>query len=212
MFDLIPLIKAAGYFGLFGIVFAETGLLFGFIFPGDSLLFTAGILASQGFLHITPLIIVLFFGVLLGDNTGYFLGKKLGPKIFKKEESFFFRKSHLEKSQKFFATHGPKTLILARFVPIVRTFAPTLAGVGRMPYGSFLFYSLIGSVLWSIGLTLMGYYMGKYVPNVDAYILPGIVIIILASISPYLWQFYKNKELRKSIYDEIKKRIFKRNG
>lgn len=212
MFDLIPLIKAAGYLGLFGIVYAETGLLFGFIFPGDSLLFTAGILASQGFLDIVPLIAVLFFGVLLGDNTGYYLGKKLGPKIFRKEESFFFRKSHLERSQKFFAAHGPKTLILARFVPIVRTFAPTLAGVGNMPYPAFLFYSLIGSVLWTVGLTLMGYYMGKYIPNVDAYILPGIAIIILASISPYLYSFYKNKELRQSIYAEVKKRLSRKSN
>lgn len=204
MFDLPELIKAAGYIGLFGIVFAETGLLFGFIFPGDSLMFTAGILASQGYLHITPLIIVLFFGVLLGDNAGYWIGRKLGPRVFKKEESIFFHKSHLERSQKFFKKHGAKTLILARFIPIVRTFAPTLAGVGHMQYSLFLLYSIVGASAWAIGLTLVGFFLGKVIPNIEIYIIPGVALIILASISPFLYKFATSKELRTEIIAGVK--------
>lgn len=209
MFNIITLIKAAGYLGIFGMIYAETGLLFGFIFPGDSLLFTAGILASQGFLNIWTLIIVLFLGVLLGDNTGYYLGKTLGPKIFTKEESLFFRKSHLQRSQQFFEKHGAQTLILARFVPVVRTFAPTLAGVGKMRYRTFFIFSVIGAALWTIGLTLLGYYLGKVIPNVELYIIPGIAIIILLSISPYLYKFATHPQLRLQVYAEIRKLIRK---
>jgi membrane-associated protein len=209
MFDLVTLIKAAGYLGLFGIVFAETGLLFGFIFPGDSLLFTAGILASQGYLDIVPLTAILFLAVLAGDNTGYYLGRKFGPRIFKKDESLFFHKSYLERSQNFFQKHGPKTLILARFIPIVRTFAPTLAGVGQMSYFTFLLFSVIGASLWAIGLTLLGYFLGQKIPNIELYIIPGIIIIVFASISPYLYKFFTDKDLRLQIYQEIGKLIRK---
>lgn len=205
MFDLPELIKAVGYLGLMGIVFAETGLLFGFVLPGDSLLFTAGILASQGFINIWITIIALMLGVFLGDNTGYWLGRRLGPKIFTKEESLFFRKTHLEKSQAFFEKYGSKALVLARFVPIVRTFAPTLAGVGKMHYPKFLFFSFVGSVLWSVGLTLLGYYLGKSVPNAEHYIIPGVIIIVLASISPFIYKFFKSPEMRASVVFEIKK-------
>lgn len=205
MFDLPSLIKTAGYLGLFGIVFAETGLLFGFIFPGDSLLFTAGILASQGYLQIWPLVTVLFFAVLAGDNTGYYLGRKFGPRIFKKEESLFFHKSHLERSERFFKNHGAKTLVLARFIPIIRTFAPTLAGVGKMHYPIFLFYSIIGALLWAVGLTLLGYYLGQVIPNIELYIIPGIVVIVLLSISPFLYKFFTKRELREEVYLEIRK-------
>lgn len=211
MFDLPELIKAAGYLGLFGIVFAETGLLFGFILPGDSLMFTAGIIASQGYLHITPLLLVLFFGVLLGDNMGYWIGRKLGPKVFKKEESIFFHKSHLDRSQRFFKKHGAKTLILARFIPIVRTFAPTLAGVGNMQYSLFLFFSIVGAALWAVGLTLMGFYLGKVIPNIEIYIIPGIILIVLASISPFLYKLAKSKELRAEVFAGIKS-VFKKRG
>ncbi len=209
MFDLVTLLKTVGYLGLFGIVFAETGLLFGFFLPGDSLLFTAGILASQGVLNIWVIIIGLFIVVFAGDNTGYYIGKKLGPKIFKKEESFFFHKSHLEKANAFFKLHGPKTIILARFVPIVRTFTPTLAGVGNMKYSTFLTYSIVGSLLWSTGLTVLGYYLGRVIPNVDMYILPGVALIILLSISPYLYKFATSPELRAVIFSEIRK-LFKK--
>lgn len=209
MFDLVNIIKGAGYLGIFGMVFAETGLLFGFIFPGDSLLFTAGILASQNYLGLGTLIIVLFFAVLCGDNAGYWLGRRFGPQIFNKEESLFFRKSYLERSQTFFDKHGAGALILARFVPVVRTFAPTLAGVGKMRYSKFLGISIIGAILWAVGITLLGYYLGQTVPNIEVYLIPGIVIIIFLSISPYLYKISRSRELRRQIKTELKK-IFQR--
>jgi membrane-associated protein len=202
--DLISIVKAAGYLGLFAILFAETGLLIGFFLPGDSLLFTAGILASQHYLNIEVLIPLIIIAVFCGDNLGYWIGRKIGPKIFKKEDSFWFRKSHLEKTQEFFQRHGSKTLVIARFVPIVRTFASTMAGVGAMSYKKFLFFAGIGAVLWGTTLTLLGYYLGVSVPHIDKYIIPGIVLIILVSISPYLYKFATNKELRQRIYTGLR--------
>src|SRR3989338_1235389 len=127
-FDLVSLIKTAGYLGVFGIVFLESGLLIGFFFPGDSLLFTAGFLASQGFFDITTLIVGCFIAAVSGDTIGFYIGKNLGPKIFTKDNSFFFNKKHLDRAQKFYDKHGGKTIILARFVPVIRAFAPVVAG------------------------------------------------------------------------------------
>ena len=135
--DLISLIKTAGYLGLFFIVFAESGLFIGFFLPGDSLLFTAGFLASQGYLNIWILAPLMFVAAVLGDNFGYAFGKKVGPALFNKEDSFLFHKDHLVKANDFYAKHGPKTIVMARFLPIVRTFAPILAGVGKMEYKTF---------------------------------------------------------------------------
>jgi membrane-associated protein len=199
-FDLIEFIKAVGYLGLFGIMFAETGLLVGFFLPGDSLLFTAGILAAQGYLEIALVLTVLAGGAIIGDNTGYLIGKKFGPKIFSKDESMLFNKKHLERAQSFFDKHGSKTIIIARFVPIVRTFTPTLAGVGKMPYAKFLTLSIFGGLFWTISITMLGYYLGLKVDNIEKYIIPGIAIIILLSISPYLKKFLTDKELRQNTY------------
>ncbi len=178
------LIKTFGYLGITLVIYAESGLLVGFFLPGDSLLFTAGFLASQGYLHIALLIALTFTAAVLGDSTGYWFGKKIGPKIFTKEDSFFFRKSHIEKSKAFFQTHGKKTIILARFVPIVRTFAPILAGVGEMDYRTFIAYNLVGGALWTIGITAAGYFLGRLIPDVDKYLLPIIGLIVLLSLLP----------------------------
>ena len=161
MFELIPLIKAAGYIGIFGIVFAESGLFVGFFLPGDSLLFTAGFLASQGFLHIAALSAVCFAGAVLGDSFGYAFGRKVGPMIFKKEDSLLFQKDHLLRAEQYYNRYGAKTIILARFMPIVRTFAPILAGVGRMRYGEFLAFNVVGGALWAFEK----HPNGSYVPT-----------------------------------------------
>lgn len=183
-FDLVSLVKTFGYLGVFSIVFLESGLLVGFFFPGDSLLFTAGFLASQGFLDITILILGCFIFAVLGDTIGYSIGKNLGPRLFKKEDSLLFNKKHLETAQKFYDKHGGKTIILARFMPVVRAFAPVVAGAGTMDYKKFLTYNLIGGILWAIGITGAGYYLGSLIPDVDKYLLPIVGLIILASISP----------------------------
>ncbi len=193
MFDLIALIKAAGYLGIFGIIFAESGLFFGFFFPGDSLLFTAGFLASQGFLNIYLLVGLTFLAAVFGDNTGYWFGKKTGPKIFTREDSLLFHKGHIVRAEHFFKKYGPKTIIFARFVPIVRTFAPILAGVGRMDYRTFFFYNLVGGALWTAGLSFLGYYLGQVVPNIDKYLLPIVILIIVVSVLPNIYQILKIK-------------------
>ena len=209
MFDLVSLIKTVGYLGLFGIVFAESGLLLGFFLPGDSLLFTAGFLASQDFLNIWLLIPVVFIGAVLGDNVGYAFGYKVGPMIFTKEESIFFHKDHLERARIFYEKHGPKTLVLARFMPGIRTFVPILAGVGKMHYSTFMIYNLVGGLLWGIGMPLLGYLLGNTVPNIDRYLLPIILLIIFLSVLPSLYHIWRNKEERQRIWGLVKKNFFR---
>lgn len=211
MFELVSLIKGAGYLGLFGIVFAESGLFIGFFLPGDSLLFTAGFLASQGFLDIKLLALVTFLGAILGDSFGYAFGRRVGPYIFNKEDSIFFHKDHLERANRFYEKHGGKALILARFMPIVRTFAPILAGVGRMRYATFLFYNVIGGFLWAVGISWLGYYLGSTIPGVDKYLIPIILFIIFLSISPELWHIVRYREHRARIYTILKKVLKIRN-
>jgi len=184
MLDLVSLIKSVSYLGLFGIVFAESGLFFGFFLPGDSLLFTAGFLASQGFLNIVLVIGLTFVGAVLGDNVGYAFGKKVGPAIFKKPESLFFKPKYLLHAEEFYEKHGAKTIVLARFIPVVRTFAPIVAGAGKMNYSTFLSYNIAGGALWTISLPLLGYYLGNTVPNVDRYIIPIVLLIIAVSFVP----------------------------
>jgi len=202
-FDLISLIQAVGYLGVFTIVLLESGLLIGFFFPGDSLLFTAGFLASQGFFDIKILIIGCFIAAVVGDSIGYYIGKKLGPKIFNKDDSIFFKKKHLEKAQGFYEKHGGKTIILARFLPIVRAFAPVVAGAGKMDYKRFAIFNLIGGVLWAIGVTLAGYYLGSVIPDVDKYLLPIVGLIILASLAPVVHHILVDAEIRASIINTI---------
>ena len=182
--DLVSLITWAGYIGIFIIIFAECGVLLGIFLPGDSLLFTAGFLASQGKLDLALLMLICFAGAVLGDNFGYAFGRRAGPAIFKKEDSFFFHKKHLERAARFYDAHGGKTIILARFMPIIRTFAPILAGVGRMNYKVFIIYNLVGGALWAIGLTGLGYFLGSTIPGVDRYLFPIVLLIIIVSMLP----------------------------
>lgn len=193
------LITTVGLAGLFLIIFAESGLLIGFFLPGDSLLFTAGFLASQGYLDIAALIAITFAGAVLGDSVGYSFGKKIGPKIFTRENSFFFNKAHLLRARAFYERYGGMTIILARFLPVIRTFAPILAGVGEMRYAVFLFYNAAGGALWAIGLTALGYWLGQLIPNIDKYLLPIIILIIVISSLPPLVHFLRNKEDREGL-------------
>lgn len=194
--DLAAFIRSAGYLGLFGIIFAESGILFGLFFPGDSLLFTAGFLASQGYFNIVILTLLAFAGAILGDNVGYAFGKRAGPYLFKKEDSFFFHKDHLLRARVFYERHGGRTLIFARFIPVIRTFAPILAGVGNMRYTVFLFYNFLGGIFWAIGATLLGYFLGTVVPHADRYLLPIIIAIMLTSFLPTIIHILRNKEHR----------------
>src|SRR3989344_3568867 len=193
-FDLIELIKAGGYLVVFGFVFAESGLFFGFFLPGDSLLFTAGFLASQGYLNIWILAIGAWFFAVLGDNVGYWFGKRVGPALFSRPESRFFKPDHLMKAQKFYEKNGKKTIILARFIPIVRTFAPIVAGAGQMHYRTFFAYNIIGGFLLGACLPIVGYFLGNIISNFDRYLLPIIALIIIISVLPIIIEFAKARK------------------
>lgn len=192
-FDIQSLITTAGYAGIFGMLFAESGLLIGFIFPGDSLLLTAGFLASQGYLDITILALGSFVAAVLGDNLGYAIGKRAGPKIFIREDSLFFKKSYAEKTKIFYERHGGKTLILARFIHGVRAFAPVFAGVANMRYSSFFFYNAIGALLWGVGLSLLGYLLGTAIPGIDRYIVLAIIALVLLFAIPSLFHILREQ-------------------
>ena len=194
MFDIQNLIKATGYLGMFIIIFMESGVLLGLFFPGDSLLFTAGFLASQDILSLPLLAVVAFIGAVLGDSVGYSFGLKVGPKIFTKEDSWFFSKKHLERAQKFYKEYGGRAIIFARFTPIIRTFAPIVAGVGKMNYKTFFIYNIIGGFLWVVGITLTGYFLGKIIPGVDKYLIPIIIGIVIISLLPSVFHLLKNRK------------------
>lgn len=166
----------------FLVLFAESSLIF--FLPGDSFVIAVALLASQDILPIWPLLIVMFLGAVLGNNLGYYLGKRFGHRLFSKENSLLFDKKHVERSELFYAKHGPITIILARFTPMVRTLAPVLAGVGKMEYKKFLVYNIVGAILWVFGLGLLSYYAGGLIPNVDRYILPFIVGVVILSFLP----------------------------
>lgn len=193
-FDPVSFIKATGVVGVAAIIFIESGLLVGFFLPGDSLLFAAGFLASQHVIPLIPLLVLSFVGAVLGDNLGYAIGKRLGQRLFTKEESFFFRRDNVEKTKSYFRLYGPKTILLARFIPVVRTFAPVMAGVGAMRYRTFVAYNLAGGFLWSVCIPLLGYALGTSIPDVDRYLVPIILVIVGISILPPLREYWRLKK------------------
>ncbi|MBU6427352.1 VTT domain-containing protein [Patescibacteria group bacterium] len=190
------IIIAAGTLGVIGIVFMETGLFFGFFFPGDSLLFTAGFLATQGYISFPWLLVGAFAAAVAGDSVGYAFGKKVGPAIFTKNDSLFFNRKHIARAQHFYEKHGRKTIILARFIPVVRTFAPIVAGVGNMPYKTFIVFNLIGGFLWTWAMLWFGYGLGALIPDPDRFVLPVVAAIIVISVLPALREIRKNYKIR----------------
>ncbi|MBI4094551.1 MAG: VTT domain-containing protein [Candidatus Liptonbacteria bacterium] len=200
MFELAPILELIGHFGIFLIVFAESGVFLGFFLPGDSLLFTAGFLASQGLLDIRVLLVLTVLGAVLGDSFGYAFGRIVGPRIFRREDSFFFKREYIARTRAFYERHGGKAIIFARFFPVVRTFAPILAGVGAMRYATFLFYNIVGGALWAIGFTLLGFYLGNVIPNADAYILFIVAAIVCASFVPVLWHVARRRWGKRNPY------------
>lgn len=177
------------------IVFAESGLLFGFFLPGDTLLFTAGFLASQGLFPLAAVLAVIFSAAVIGDNVGYFIGQKGGPKLFTKKDGLIFRHDYIEKAEAFYEKHGGKTIILARFTPIIRTFAPVVAGIGRMDRKLFITYNLIGGFLWTFSLVLLGYFAGGLIkPEVlEKYIVLAVAGVIVLSFGPVVYHLAKAK-------------------
>ena len=200
----------ATYLVLIGIIFAESGLLVGFFLPGDSLLFTAGFLASRDILNIVILVPAFFIAAVVGDSVGYAFGHKVGRRLFKREDSIFFHKDNLIRAKNFYETHGKKTIILARFVPVIRTFAPIVAGVGEMHYPTFLVFNIVGGILWAICIPLAGYFLGSLIPDVDRYLIPIIVLIVVLSVAPTAYHLLKDRNQRRQLALIIQKKILRR--
>ena len=182
--DVRELIRWGGYVAVVAVIFAETGLFVGFFLPGDSLLVTAGLFAAKGDLDIFLLFALIAAAAIIGDATGFEIGRISGKRIFSREDSRFFKKRHLERTQRFYERHGGKTIVIARFMPIVRTFAPLVAGVAGMPYRRFALYNITGGVLWVAAMLGIGYGLGRTIPNIDRYIDLVILIVIFLSILP----------------------------
>jgi membrane-associated protein len=192
------------YFGLFFIVFAETGLAVGFFLPGDSLLVVSGLFAAAGKLNIALVLIAFFLGSVIGDSTGYWTGRAMGKTIFNRENSFIFKPSRVEKARQFFEKYGAKTIILARFVPIVRTFAPIVIGATKMPYVRFLTFSILGGALWIFSMVLLGYFVGGLIETafgirLEDHIEKVVIVVVLLSILPPIIEFIKSRYGKKEM-------------
>lgn len=209
--DIIGLITGFGVVAILAVVFAESGLLIGFLFPGDSLLFTSGVLIQSGILdvNIHLFAILVFIAAALGDNTGYAFGRRIGHRLFSRQDSRFFKQEYLVRAQSFYEKHGSLTIVLARFMPIIRTFTPVVAGASNMNYKKFMMFNLIGAFVWGVGTTYLGYFLGVVFErlglDVESVIYPIIIVIILASLIPPAWHLMKNKNSRDVLFDEVKK-------
>lgn len=192
--SLTSLIQFVGYPGLFTAVFLESGVFFGFFLPGASMLFTAGLLASQGFFNIWILVPLVTLAAILGDNVGYWFGAKVGFRLFERQNSRFFHQEHLERAKKFYERHGFLAIVLARFVPIVRTFTPIIAGIVRMQYRRFFIYNILGALMWGSGVTFLGFYLGEKVPGIEKYLTPIILVIIIVTCIPLVREFSRERK------------------
>ena len=195
--NLTELVQWAGIFGLAAIIFSETGLLVGVFLPGDSLLVTAGLLAARGYLNVYALAPLLTVAAICGNSVGYFIGRATGPRIFNRENSLFFNKKHAIRAHEFYAKYGRKTIVLAQFMPIIRTFAPVVAGVGGMKFRQFITFNIIGAVIWIWSMVGIGYFLGSYIPGIDQHIEIVIAIVIFVSILPGLISGYRARRAKR---------------
>ncbi|MFZ1250028.1 MAG: VTT domain-containing protein [Candidatus Microsaccharimonas sp.] len=211
--DLLEFIKFVSILGVAAVVFAESGLLIGFFLPGDSLLFATGFLIHSGILNfnIHLAVLIIFIAAVLGDSVGYSFGRSVGPRIFNKPDARLFKQEYIRRAQEFYEKHGGKTIIIARFVPIVRTFAPVVAGASRMDYKRFLAFNIIGGVLWAAGVTYAGYALGGFFHSIgveiDHILLPLIFIIILISVLPPAIHIFKDKKTRVAFWEGTKREL-----
>ncbi len=204
LFDVEAIITWGGLAVITFFVFAESGLLFGFIFPGDSLLLTAGFFAAQGKLPLIPLLTLVFIAAVLGDNVGYQTGRRLGPKVFNRKDGLFFRQEYISRAQAFYNKHGGMTIVIARFFPVIRTFAPVVAGVGKMKWHYFATYNLVGAALWGVGVIMLGYLIGSASPNIDNYLFVGVIVIAHGFMFYIIYHVLKDPIRRHHIKKSIK--------
>jgi membrane-associated protein len=193
IYDVEGIIRWGGLLMLVVIVFAETGLMIGFFLPGDSLLVTAGIFAAAGHLDIVSLLFWVTLAAIAGDQLGYYIGYRTGPRIFRREDSLLFKREHLLRARDFYERHGGKTIILARFIPIIRTFAPVVAGVGQMEYRRFVTFNVVGGFLWVWGMSLLGVTLGNAVPDIDKHIHVVIAVVVFLSILPAIIEYFRSR-------------------
>jgi membrane-associated protein len=204
MFDVNHLIQTGGLLLIFLVIFAESGMLVGFFFPGDTLLLSAGVLAAGHKLPIALTLLVIAAAAIIGDNIGYEIGKRLGPKLFKKD-SAVFRHDYIMKAEAFYEKHGSKTMLLAHFVPIVRTFAPVTAGAAHMNRKQFIIFDAIGDIAWTLLVTLFGYFVGSRIPGIDKYIEPVLVAVILIFLLPTIYHILKDPKIRAALTSRFRK-------
>ncbi|MBF8279952.1 MAG: dedA [candidate division NC10 bacterium] len=193
IYDVEALVRIGGLMALIAIVFVETGLFVGFFLPGDSLLVTAGLFAARGDLGLWSIFLFVSLAAIVGDTVGYTIGARTGPKIFTREDSLLFHKKHLITTKEFYDRYGGVTIIIARFMPIVRTFAPLVAGVGGMEYRRFVFYNVAGGIGWVVSMTSLGYFLGKAVPGIDRHIHVVIAVVIFLSLLPAIIKFARDR-------------------
>ena len=194
--DFTHLVQTGGLVMLAAIIFAESGMMVGFFFPGDTLLFSAGILAAAGHLPIVWTVVVIALAAIAGDNTGYHIGKHLGPRLFKKEDGLIFRKDLILKAERFYEKYGTKTMLIAHFIPVIRSFAPVTAGAGKMDYRQFVVYDAIGDIAWAASVTLLGYFVGSRIPGIEKLIEPILIGIILVTLIPTIYHALKDPKIR----------------
>ena len=195
--NLPELVQWAGLFGIAAIIFSETGLLVGVFLPGDSLLVTAGLLSARGYLNVYTLTPLLTVAAICGNSLGYYIGRTSGPRIFSRENSFFFNKKHAIRAAEFYQKHGRKTIVLAQFMPIIRTFSPVIAGVGGMKFRTFITFNIIGAFVWIWSMVGIGYFLGSYIPGIDQHIEIVVVIVVFISILPGLIGAYKGRRAKR---------------
>lgn len=191
MFDVHHLIQAGGLLLIALIIFGESGMFIGFFFPGDTLLLSAGVFAAQGHLNIVTTILVIAAAAIAGDNVGYHIGKRYGRKLFRKPDGLIFRQEYLQRAELFYETYGSKTMLFAHFVPVVRTFAPPVAGIAHMPYKKYFLYDAIGDTVWAVVVTMVGYWFGTKIPNIDHYILAAVGAVMVITLGPTLYHVVK---------------------
>jgi membrane-associated protein len=203
MFDVTHLIQTGGLLLIAVIIFLETGAMLGFFLPGDTLLLSAGVLAASGKLNIVTVIATIIVAAILGDSTGYFIGHKLGRRLFRKPDGIVFRKEHIDRSEVFYEKHGSKTMLVAHFIPVIRAFIPVTAGAARMPYPQFAFFDIIGCVVWTVSLTLLGYFVASKIPGIEHYVEPVLILVVLVFLAPTIWHIARDPKMRAAIRKKL---------
>lgn len=199
MFDVTHLIQAGGLLLIAAIIFAESGMMVGFLFPGDTLLLSAGVLAAGGKLSLSFTIAVIALAAIAGDNVGYHIGKHFGRKLFRKPDGIVFRREYIQRAEAFYEKYGSKTMLIAHFVPVVRSFAPVTAGAGNMPLAKFMFFDAIGDIAWSLLITCFGFFVGSRIPGIDRFIEPVLILVVLVFLAPTLYHAFKDPKIRAAI-------------